>query len=94
MWPRMTFAMEQRAKERRGAGEGEPNANLAENPECLTPEDSEDNRKGTYRTGVTWDNQSRDGRLLYPAMDILYSSIPRFITCSDWAVNLSARINW
>lgn len=61
--------------------------------ECLIPEDSEDNRKGTYRADVAWDNQSRDSHLLYPAM-AFYCITLRITTCSVWALKLSTKINW
>lgn len=57
------------------------------------PEDGEDNRKGTYRAGVPWDTQSRDRQLLYPTMAFCCITL-RIITCSVWALKLSAKINW
>lgn len=46
------------------------------------PEDREDSRKGTYRAGITWDPQSRDSQLLYPAM-AFYCITLRITTCTD-----------
>lgn len=58
MWSRMPFAIGQRDEDREEwSWEVSPMQTVLGRSECLIPEDSEDNRKGTYRAGVAWDNQ-------------------------------------
>lgn len=78
----MTFAIGQRDEDREERSwEVSPMQTVPRRPECLMTEDSEDNRKGTYRADVTWNNQSGDSQLLYPAM-AFYCITLRIITCS------------
>lgn len=54
----MPFAIGQRDEDREEwSWEVSPMQTVLGRSECLIPEDSEDNRKGTYRAGVAWDNQ-------------------------------------
>lgn len=69
-----------------------PIQSMLRNLGCLIPTDSEGNGEGACSTCVEWDSQSRDSHLHYPAMT--FDCITLRTTCSVWALQLSAEINW